>query len=230
MRTELLLAMVGLALLAPPAVADGPGIELSRDGRSWSSALSAPLLDEDVRIVPGGATRSDLWLRNSSGRSTTLTVATGPMRSTMPEGVSPLDDFRVRVGGTGLTSDSARRCVVVVRQTLDPGERVRVPVSVALPSTSRRVSERRSVAVPLRLHLTEGGAADACSGAPTNPTNPGTPTNPADPPETPGSVQTDGGPWEQGAVADLGLVALLSVALAVALRRRAAGRRGRRAS
>lgn len=46
------------------------------------------------------------------------------------------------------------------------------------------------------------------------------------------AVQTDGGPWsgERGLRADLGLAALASAALAVALRRRAAARRVRRAS
>lgn len=46
------------------------------------------------------------------------------------------------------------------------------------------------------------------------------------------AVQTDGGAWpgERGLRADVGLVALGSAALAVALRRRAAARRVRRAS
>lgn len=224
MRTELVLGAVGLVLLSPPAVADEPGLELSRDGRTWTSAWSAPLLDEDVRLVPGGSTRADLWVRNASGRPTTLTVATHDVRSTMPGGVSRLDDFRLRVGGTRVTAAAATEgYVVVLRQHLEPGERARVPVSVGLPGSSRDVSERRSVTVPLRVHLAEGGPDAAC---------PRQPAPPAPPPETPGSVQTDGGPWsgERGLRADLGLVALASAALALALRRRAAARRARRAS
>lgn len=100
MRTELTM-LLGAAMLTFPASAqaDEPGLEVSRDGRTWSSGLSEPLLDEDVRIVPGGASRSDLWVRNASGHATTMSVIARGTRSTMPTDVAPRDDFRVRVGG-----------------------------------------------------------------------------------------------------------------------------------
>lgn len=225
MRTELL-GVLGAALLAPAAAADEPGLELSRDGRTWSPALSGPLLDEDARIVPGGSTRADLWVRNSSAETTTMSVITRGARSTVPSDAAAHDDFRVRVAGTRVPPEQDEGCRVLTTEPLDPGERQRVPVSVHLPSASGNVSQEESVTMSMRVHLVAGRAGDPC-----DPGDGGRDEDPdsgddegAAPPETPGRVSTDGGPGERGAWPDLLGLGLVVAAVAAWLRRRGRAR------
>lgn len=209
--------------------ADEHGLQLSRDGRTWTSALSVPVLDEDVRLVPGGSTRSDLWIRNGSPRATTLTVTTRRIHSTLSRDVAPRDDFRVRVAGRDVPTSDGSGCRVVRTVRLAPGESDRVRMSVSLPGSSRDVSERRTVTVPIRVSLVEGATDAGCDEA-APPSGPDQPTPPQPPPESPGAVQTDGGPWVPPLSTDLLAAGLLAAAVAVVIRRRGRGPRGRRAS
>lgn len=239
-RTEVLCVVGAALLVAPAAQADEPDLELSRDGRTWSSSLSGALLDEDARIVPGGSTRSDLWVRNSSGTTTTMSVMTRGTRSSLPAGVAPRDDFRVRVAGTQVPGAGTRECRVLTTQPLAPGEAQRVPVSMALPSTSRNISQDESVSLSLRVHLVAGEAGDACAGDAPDPgegdpghddEGAGDGEDEAAPP-TPGRVATDGGPGEGPALTDLLLLGLGALAAAATrlLRQRGRARRERPAS
>lgn len=200
--------------------------------------------------MPGGATRSDLWVRNASDETTTMSVIAHGTRSTMPTDVAPRDDFRVRVAGTRVSGTSDESCQVLTTGPLGPGERSRVPVSVALPSTSRNVSEDRSVTLSMRVHLVAGKAGDPCGGSgpgdggddgsdgsdPDEGGSGGDGTGGSDgddggatPPERPGRVDTDGGPGEAPAVTDLLLLALgvLGAVVSHAVRRRGRARRER---
>lgn len=241
MRTELLGLLGAALLLAPVAHAEEPGLELSRDGRTWSPSLSGPLLDEDARIVPGGATRADLWVRNSTGHRTTMSVLTRGISSSLPEDVAPRDDFRVTVDGTRVPGSSTRGCRVFTTRPLDPGERQRVPVSVGLPGSSRNISQDASVRLSMRVNLVAGEAGNPCTGETPGPGDdpdsepdvPGGDDGAAAPvPEAPGQVATDGGPGEGPARTDLVLVGLglLAAAAAHTVRRRGRERRERRAS
>lgn len=233
MRRELL-GLLGAALLmapiapgAPAAQADEPDLELSRDGRTWSSTFSGPVLDEDVRLVPGGSTRSDVWVRNSSDRTTTLTTI-ARSRTTLPADVPPRDDFRVRVGDARVRATQVEGCWVLTTHELDPGDRHRVPVAVSLPGTSRAISEDESVTLGLRVHLVEGGAGDPCDGDGGNGDGGGDDGGGGDAvaptPQTPGVVGTDGGPGERPALTDVLILALGLLAAAVTARVRRRGR------
>lgn len=225
MRPEWLAPVAAALLLAPTAHADEPGLEVSRDGRTWSSGLSGPLLDEDVRLVPGAATRADLWLRNSSEHTVTMTAVVTDARTSLPDEVAPRDDFRASVAGTRVTGEQSPACRVVVRDVLEPHEQRRVPVVVRLPGASRNVSQGESVTLALRVQLVAGEAADPCSGS-------GGPDEPAppEPPERPGTVDTDGGFMERPAVGDA-LALGLGVALVLCvLSRRGRAHRGRPAN
>lgn len=239
-RTEVL-GVIGAALLvAPAAQADQPDLELSRDGRTWSSSLSGALLDEDVRIVPGGSTSADLWVRNSSGTTTTMSVLTRGARSSLPADVAPRDDFRVRVAGTPVPGAGTHPCRVLTTQPLAPGEAQRVPLSVALPSTSRNISQDESVSLSLRVHLVAGEAGDPCAGDSPDPGEDGPGRDDGGvgdgedgaAPPTPGRVATDGGPGEGPAPTDLLLLGLGALAAAASrvLRQRGRARRERPAS
>lgn len=235
MRSDLMGLLGAALLLAPVADADEPGLELSRDGRTWSTSLSGALLDEDVRIVPGGSTRADLWVRNSSDRRTTMSVLTRGISSSLPTDVAPRDDFRVTVAGTRVPGSEVRGCRVFTTRPLDPGERQRVPVSVALPSTSRNVSQGESLTLSMRVNLVAGEAGSPCTGEAPGPGEDPDPDGdePGDEdgivapePEAPGQVATDGGPGEGPAATDLLLVGLglLAATAAYVLRQRGRAR------
>lgn len=223
MRTEIpcralaLLAMVPAVMVldpvAPALAADGGGLEFSRDGTTWSSTLAGPVLDEDVRLVPGGSTRSDVWVRNSSEHATTLTTTLRDTRSSMPAGTSAGEDFRVRVGGSRVSAAGAAGCHVHSTEDLDPGEQQRIPVSVSLPASSGNISENQAVSFTLRVHLVEGSQGDPCPSVP----------------ETPGVVSTDGGPGGSAPLEDtlLLVMGLVSATAAVLLRRRGRARSSR---
>lgn len=235
MRTEWVAAPFAAALLlAPSAHAEEPDLELSRDGRTWSSTLSAPLLDEDARLVPGGSTRSDVWVRNASGRTVTMTAFVRDSWTTLPDGVAPLDDFRVRVAGTEVTGAQLSGCRVVARRALDPHEQQQVPVAVRLPTTSRNVSQGESLTLSLRVQLVAGEAADPCSGSDgsddSRDSGGSDDEGVATPPERPGRVDTDGGLLERPVVTDVLALGLVAALVACALRRRGRARRGPRAS
>lgn len=212
MRTEALSVLGAALLLVPAAAAEEPRLELSRDGVTWSPTLVGPILDEDLRVVPGGSTRSAVWVRNSSEDATTLSTIIRDARSTVPEEASAREDFRVRVGGSRVAAPGAGGCRVHSSRTLEPGEQLRIPVSVSLPSSSGNISQGRAVSFSVRVLLVEGEHSDPCSDA--------APTVP----ESPGVVQTDGGPGEDSLGADLLAAALLTVGAALGLRRRARGR------
>lgn len=213
-------AALMLVPMAPALAADGSGLDFSRDGTTWSSTLAGPVLDEAARLVPGGSTRSDVWVRNSSDRATTLTTVVRDARSTMPEGTSGREDFRVRVGGGRVSAAGTARCHVHSVEKLDPGEQQRIPVSVSLPATSGNISENHAVSFTLRVHLVEGAHGDPCSD--------GSPRVP----ETPGVVSTDGGPGGSPPLEDtLSVVlGLVTAAAAVWFRRRGRAQPSRPAS
>lgn len=232
-RTERVVALLAASLLlAPAAAADEPGLEFSRDGRTWSSTLSGPLLDEDARIVPGGSTRSDVSVRNSSEHPATLSMILRDSSTTMPTDVRPRDDFRVRVAETEVRGSQVHRCRVVARYSLAPGEQQRIPISVSLPSASGNVSQRKSLSLSLRVHLVAEEAGNPC-------TSPGQPLpdppaedegpdsgrpgdGAASPPEVPGRVDTGVGPLERGAVTDVLALGLLLVVVSLLVRYRRA--------
>lgn len=245
MRREvlgLLGAVLVMAPTAPMATADEPGLELSRDGRTWSSTLSGPVLDEDARLAPGGSTRSDVWVRNSSDRTTTLTTV-ARSRTTLPADVAPRDDFRVRVGASRVRAGQVEDCRVLTTHELGPGDRQRLPVAVSLPQSSRTISEDESVTLGLRVHLVEGGPGDPCDddndggtgggdddggGGSGDSGGGGDDAAVSDPtPQTPGVVGTDGGPGERPALTDALVLALglLAAVVAEQVRRRGRARR-----
>lgn len=238
MRTEWVAVPFVAALLLPPtAHADEPDLELSRDGRTWSSTLSAPLLDEDARLVPGTSTRSDVWVRNASGRTVTMTAFVRDSGTTLPDDVAARDDFRVSVADTDLTGARLSGCRIITRQALGPYEEQRVPIAVRLPSTSRNVSQDESLTLSLRVQLVAGEAADPCSdsGAPVDSGGSDDAGDSDDhggvaPPERPGRVDTDGGFLERSVVADVLALGLVLALTAGGLRWRGRARRGRRAS
>lgn len=152
--------------------------------------------------------------------------------------MAPRDDFRVTVAGTRVPGSGVRGCRVFTTGQLDPGERQRVPVSVALPSTSRNVSQDASLTLSMRVHLVAGEAGSPCTGEEPGPgedpdpggDDPGDDDGSASPgPETPGQVATDGGPGEGPALTDLLLIGLglLAAISAHTLRQRGRVRRGR---
>lgn len=155
-------------------------------------ALLERLLEEDVRVVLGGGGGICPGFAEALD---SMSVIDRRSRSTMPTDVAPRDDFRVQVVGTRVTGYATGSCRVVTTQRLGPGERGRVPVSVALPSTSRNISQDRSVTLSMRVHLVEGRPGDPCGeGEPG--VGPTSDEGDGSSPERPGRVETGDGRWE----------------------------------
>jgi hypothetical protein len=74
---QLMLALLLMALLAPPAAAAThrwQPLQLSRDGHHWKTHLRGPLFDKRVLWVPGTKQTATFFVRNNSGSRADLKI------------------------------------------------------------------------------------------------------------------------------------------------------------
>ena len=65
----------------PAASAAGDYLQFSTDGRNYSSALSGPVFRDSIVYIPGSTARAEIWVRNNSTDSASLTSAALIVRS-----------------------------------------------------------------------------------------------------------------------------------------------------
>lgn len=157
-------------LLAPPAHA-ADEIALSRDGRTWSSALREPLFAPQLRWVPGDVRTSSFHVRNDSATGGDLVVELVDARDE-PGHRPPTGRGFVRrdltvssrvAGGPWLgprASDRPGRSVV----TVPAGGRRRVDVRVAFDASSTLRSRTAALDLRLRVSLAESTSSSAGAG------------------------------------------------------------------
>ena len=139
--------MVGLVGLAParPSFAQADQLQVSLDGRHWSSRIDRPLFDADRRWVPGDTETVTVWARNTSTDAAGLTI-----RILDQDPGSRLDDeLQLRATANGQPMSGPTGYPVV------PGDPVRVDITLIFPATATNASQRRPVDVTLRLTLTQ---------------------------------------------------------------------------
>lgn len=178
MRRLLLTALIALALLGATSTsavaADGPVIELSRDGVTWSQDLDEPLFDPAMRWVPGDSETSSFFVRNQGGTAGDLAVdiiGTGNEQALLDSG-----DLHVTAQGGGgewqtvsgrgenrlltaldLADGSVAR--ISVNVTFDEGSTT--PTQLEFASFAFRVTLSQSVDAPVG---DDGGPGDAAGG------------------------------------------------------------------
>ncbi len=141
------LIMLGLVGLAParPAVAQADQLQVSLDGRHWSSRIDRPLFDADRRWVPGDTETVTVWARNTSTDIAGLTI-----RILDQDPGSRLDDdLQLSATANGQPMSGTTGYPVV------PGDPVRVDITLLFPAAATNASQRRLVDVTLRLTLTQ---------------------------------------------------------------------------
>lgn len=143
--------------LAAVVVATGPAahadqrIGLSRDGSTWTSAISAPLFDDALLWVPGDVRTESFWVRNQSQDVATLDV-TAVRRSTDDDAL--VVEARVGRGSWVPLVGSA----ALPGGTLSAGAKRRVDVRVALDTTSGNATQRRSIPIDFTARLRSQGS------------------------------------------------------------------------
>lgn len=151
-----MLALVGLAgallatLLRAPAVQAADGVQLSRDGQSWSGELDGPLFGPEARWVPGDRRIADLWVRNAGPGPADLTVSTtvGGAGLIADDAV----DVRLRPAG-GTWRDVVAGTGIVDTGDLAEGDGIHYELEAAFSPSASAGSERSSIWLVLDVAL-----------------------------------------------------------------------------
>jgi hypothetical protein len=144
-----------ILLLVMPAGADAAHrqLELSRDGRHWTSSLKAPLFDPTVRWVPGDRRVAHFWARNTSSDPGRLTIdikATGADRLIRTGDLT----IRARGGGGGSTPvNRPGRHRLLRIESLAPRHRVRVTIAVTLAPSATNVAQAKRLRLAFGARL-----------------------------------------------------------------------------
>lgn len=139
--------MLGLVGLVParPSAAQADQLQVSLDGRQWSSRVDRPLFDADRRWVPGDTETVTVWARNTSTDTAALTIRILDGNPGSRLG----DDLQLGATANGQPMSGTTGYPVV------PGDAVRVDITLTFPAAASNASQRRPVDVTLQLTLTE---------------------------------------------------------------------------
>lgn len=150
-------AFIAAALLlttASSALADDR-IALSRDGEVWSTQLSEPLFDPDVRWVPGDTRTESFFVRNESPESAELSI---DLLGSAVDGLVKTGDLTVMAsgGGSGWTeTDESGTQRLVSNVGVGSASGTRVDVTVAFDADAVNVSQTLGFELDLRVNLQE---------------------------------------------------------------------------
>lgn len=172
MRHLLAVIVTAVVVMAgAPAHADDR-LGLSRDGSTWSPALTTPLFSAPLRWVPGDVRTESFWVRNQSTDAAQLSL-TASRRGAAAAGI----EVRGRVGsGSWVLLDDS---VSLTGGRLAAGERRRVDVRVSLPAGAGNTTQRLTTPVDFtaRLVSVEAGPGDDEPTTPAPTTDNGTDDN-----------------------------------------------------
>lgn len=96
-RATVLVVLAAL-VAAPTSAYAAQEVQVSRDGRAWSTRLAEPLFDQQVRWVPGDRRVASFWVRNHGPSGAVLQVRTRVEGDLAHRGDVTL---RARTGRTG---------------------------------------------------------------------------------------------------------------------------------
>lgn len=129
------------------------GISLSRDGRTWSQSLPAPLFDDQVRWVPGDSRVAQVLVRNDSGASARMRI---DLISGAVDDLLRIGDLEVatRIDGGRWTSTSVSGIAELSTAGIAAGGIRTVEVRVVLPWSSPNLTQNLQLDFDLRVTLT----------------------------------------------------------------------------
>ena len=202
---------VALALLPALPAAAADEVQLSTDGTSWASTLSAPLFDSADDMVPRESVSETLWVRNASTTEVALRLTLESGTWSDADYANALTVSATATGGTGSSvvasaPGSCRLLLTGVR--LAPGASAPVTVTLALGDLTDRLGQDATASLTLGVTVVETSgttpAADCTTPAVAVPLTPraprpaaaATPEPTATPTPTPTATQAPSQPAE----------------------------------
>lgn len=158
--TVLVMLLAAVLVFEPAtAVQQWSPIQVSRDGRAWSSRMAQPLFAAPVALVPGSQRDASFQVRNSSSDTARLKmhlVAGGDWAWWARSRTASQDHVRIYLRtGNGPWRQIMSRSWIKPALTLRPGQRQGFQVRVALPEAAKTVAQKRSMTFSIRLRLTQ---------------------------------------------------------------------------
>lgn len=153
------LGVLGILGVASPASAASK-LELSADGVTWGSSLSAPLFDPAFRWVPGDSQTRSFYVRNHTGQDAVLDVIMLPAQfgDLMKSG-----DLTVSAqvdGGAWTGATSADNSHFLIASAPVPGKAVRkINVRIDLSAGSTDATQDRQLGLAFDVALSQAGVA-----------------------------------------------------------------------
>lgn len=171
------------------AQAEGQYLEVSGNGTDYRSVLTDPVFAAELRLVPGAAAGSALWVRSSADEPAVLSMAAVTTRS--DGGLAGILEIGARASGEDydrVPMGEAGQCAELARNwELAPGEVLRLDVEALLPLSAPNSTKSSTADFDL-LFLLEPSAAAGEGGACRSYTAP----EPAPAPEPGGGQETEG--------------------------------------
>ena len=151
------LAAAIVILLATPIAASGAPshgrLQLSLDGRRWSSNLRAPLFDPAVRWVPGDSRSAAVWVKNgSSDRGRLVVSVQGTRVDSLLESGALTITARCERGRSRPVREGGTQEVLRVG-ALAPGHRTRIVLGVALDGSAANATQAKRLRLEFRVRL-----------------------------------------------------------------------------
>lgn len=161
---RLLIVLIAAALLAlaAPANATNDEIGLSADGHTFTSSLPA-LFEPDLRIIPGVEVTRSFYVRNQSSERAYLQVDTGEASGPLVE-LGELTATASSAGSTATTITLAPHTRLLEGGLLDPGQVVKIDITLALPADSENPSQSLAGRLGFSVRLSQSEAVLAPSG------------------------------------------------------------------
>lgn len=158
-RALVVLLLTVLSVSVPGAASAEPDrIELSRDGRTWRTALTAPLFHDVGKLVPRDDVAGSIYVKNAS-----TVPARASVQVLAPEAGTELAEHlrvRTRIGKVQsaqtvgeITTDGCT--TTVTSPTMLPGEWKRIDVGLTVPDLQGRTAQNSSVELALVVRLTQ---------------------------------------------------------------------------
>lgn len=148
-------AATALTVLLPGQARAEDELDLSRDGRTWTSTIDAPLFDESMRWVPGDSESAHFFVRGRGGTAGDLTV---DVVSTASDQLLRSGDLRITArggGGDWTPVDAAGTRRLLTTPNIPDGAVVPVTVTATFDAAATNTSELRETRLRFRVALTE---------------------------------------------------------------------------
>lgn len=148
-------AATAVAVLLPGQARAEDELDLSRDGRTWTATIDAPLFDESMRWVPGDSETAQFYVRGRGGTAGDLTV---DVISTPSDQLLESGDLRITArggGGAWTPVDEAGTQRLLSTPDIADGAVVPVTVTATFDAAATNMTELRATRLRFRVAMTE---------------------------------------------------------------------------